>query len=123
MNLIHSLRRAAAAPCLAALLLASATAHAQSPAAPAESPPAASAPGDAEAADLSEGEIVRWDPRTLRVTLRHGEIRNLGMPPMTMVFRVQDASVLGSLQPGDKVRFRAVQLGGAYQVAHIEKAQ
>ncbi|MFI8617635.1 copper-binding protein [Acidovorax sp. NPDC077693] len=73
-------------------------------------------------APLSEGEITRWDPRTLRVTLRHGEIQNLQMPPMTMVFRVQDAGVVGSLQAGDKVRFRAEQVGGAYQVVHIEKA-
>ncbi|KQO12536.1 hypothetical protein ASF11_16050 [Acidovorax sp. Leaf76] len=73
-------------------------------------------------APLSEGEITRWDPRTLRVTLRHGEIQNLQMPPMTMVFRVQDAGVVGSLQAGDKVRFRAEQVGGAYHVVHIEKA-
>lgn len=71
---------------------------------------------------LSDGEITRWDPRTLRVTLRHGEIKNLEMPPMTMVFRVRDPGVVGSLQPGDKVRFRAELVGGAYHVVHIEKA-
>ncbi|KQO24322.1 copper-binding protein [Acidovorax sp. Leaf78] len=81
--------------------------------------PASAAPQ----APLSEGEITRWDPRTLRVTLRHGEIQNLQMPPMTMVFRVQDAGVVGGLQAGDKVRFRAEQVGGAYHVVHIEKAQ
>ena len=73
-------------------------------------------------ADLSEGEITRWDPRTLRVTLRHGDIKNLGMPPMTMVFRVADASVLGEFKPGDKVRFRAERINGAYHVQQIEKA-
>lgn len=83
--------------------------------------PAVTAPSAAQA-DLSEGEITRWDPRTLRVTLRHGEIKNLDMPPMTMVFRVQDASVLGELKPGDKVRFRAEQVNGAYHVQRIEKA-
>ncbi|OZA55774.1 MAG: hypothetical protein B7X79_13685, partial [Acidovorax sp. 17-64-282] len=45
----------------------------------------------ADQGDLSDGEITRWDPRTGKVTLRHGEIKNLGMPPMTMVFRVTDA--------------------------------
>lgn len=73
-------------------------------------------------ADLSEGEITRWDPRTLRLTLKHGEIKNLEMPPMTMVFRVADASVVGDLKPGDKVRFRAEQVSGAYHVQRIEKA-
>lgn len=73
-------------------------------------------------AELSEGEITRWDPRTLRLTLKHGEIKNLGMPAMTMVFRVADASVVGDLKPGDKVRFRAEQISGAYHVQRIEKA-
>jgi Cu/Ag efflux protein CusF len=73
-------------------------------------------------AELSEGEITRWDPRTLRVTLKHGEIKNLEMPPMTMVFRVADAGVVGDLKPGDKVRFRAEQISGAYHVQRIEKA-
>ena len=44
------------------------------------------------------------------------------MPPMTMVFRVADASVVGDLKPGDKVRFRAEQVNGAYHVKQIEKA-
>ena len=78
--------------------------------------------GTADSIALSEGEIIRWDARTLRVTLRHGEIKNLEMPPMTMVFRVQDAGVLGELKPGDKVRFRAEQVNGVYHVTRIEKA-
>ena len=44
------------------------------------------------------------------------------MPPMTMVFRVADAGVVGDLKPGDKVRFRAEQVSGAYHVQRIEKA-
>ena len=76
----------------------------------------------AQQTPLSDGEITRWDPRTLRLTLKHGEIKNLEMPPMTMVFRVQDASVVGDLKPGDKVRFQAEQANGAYHVKRIEKA-
>ncbi len=83
--------------------------------------PAATA-SPAPQAELSEGEITRWDPRTLRLTLKHGEIKNLEMPPMTMVFRVADAGVVGDLKPGDKVRFRAEQANGAYHVQRIEKA-
>ena len=76
----------------------------------------------ADSGDLSEGEITRWDARTLKVTLRHGEIKNLGMPPMSMVFRVQDTSVVGALKPGDKVRFRAEQVDGVYTVTRLEAA-
>lgn len=108
------------------LLLGTGTAWAQAPAAAASDShsshhtEATAAP--APQADLSEGEITRWDPRTLRLTLKHGEIKNLEMPPMTMVFRVADASVVGDLKPGDKVRFRAEQVSGTYHVQRIEKA-
>ena len=77
----------------------------------------------ADQSDLSEGEITRWDPRTGKVTLRHGEIKNLGMPPMTMVFRAEDASMLAPFKPGDKVRFRAEQRTGAYIVTRMEAAR
>ncbi|OJU06442.1 MAG: hypothetical protein BGN90_15500 [Acidovorax sp. 65-7] len=108
------------------LVLGTGSALAQAPAAAAADshsshhPAAAASP--APQGELSEGEITRWDPRTLRLTLKHGEIQNLEMPPMTMVFRVADASVVGDLKPGDKVRFRAEQISGAYHVQRIEKA-
>ena len=108
------------------LVLGTGSALAQAPAAAAadshSSHHPAAAASTAPQAELSEGEITRWDPRTLRLTLKHGEIKNLEMPPMTMVFRVADASVVGDLKPGDKVRFRAEQISGAYHVQRIEKA-
>ena len=75
----------------------------------------------ADADDLTGGEITRLDAKALKVTLRHGEIKNLNMPGMTMVFRVQDAALLGPLRAGDKVRFRAEQIRGAYVVTRIER--
>ena len=108
------------------LILGAGPARAQAPAAATSDSHSSHYPAAAASttpqAELSEGEITRWDPRTLRLTLKHGEIKNLEMPPMTMVFRVSDASVLGDLQPGDKVRFRAEQVSGAYHVQRIEKA-
>ena len=108
------------------LVLGTGCALAQAPAAAAadshSSHHPAAAASTAPQAELSEGEITRWDPRTLRLTLKHGEIKNLEMPPMTMVFRVADAGVVGDLKPGDKVRFRAEQVSGAYHVQRIEKA-
>ena len=77
----------------------------------------------ADQSELSEGEITRWDPRTLKVTLRHGEIKNLEMPPMTMVFRVNDASMLAPFQPGDKVRFRVERRSTGYFITRIEAAR
>ena len=93
------------------------------PVAPAQQAAETPAATPEDANELSEGEITRWDARTLKLTLRHGEIKNLGMPPMSMVFRVQDTSVVGALKPGDKVRFRAEQVDGVYTVNRIEAAQ
>ena len=105
----------------AAALLTSSPAWAQAPAADSHSAhhPAA----NEQQADLSEGEVIRVDAAALKVTLRHGELKNLNMPPMTMVFRVQDAALLAPLKAGDKVRFRAEQVKGAYYATRIEKAQ
>ena len=109
------------------LVLGTGSALAQAPAAAAADshsshhPAAAASP--APQAELSEGEITRWDPRTLRLTLKHGEIKNLEMPPMTMVFRVTDASMLAPFKPGDKVRFRVEQRTGAYIVTRMEAAR
>ena len=70
---------------------------------------------------LSEGEIRRVDKSAGKVTLKHGEIRNLDMPPMTMVFAVPDKALLEPLQAGDKVRFVAAQdATGRYIVTRIE---
>ena len=71
---------------------------------------------------LSEGEIRRLDPETGKLTIRHGEIRNLDMPPMTMVFQVADEELLSGRQVGDKVRFAAEQIAGALVVTRIEEA-
>ena len=70
--------------------------------------------------DLSEGEVTRWDARTSKVTLRHGELKNLGMPPMTMVFQLRVAAPEPALKAGDKVRFRAEQDQGAFVVTQLE---
>jgi Cu(I)/Ag(I) efflux system periplasmic protein CusF len=74
----------------------------------------------ATAGDMSEAEVRKVDKENRKLTLKHGEIRNLDMPPMTMVFQVQDAALLERVKAGDKVRFKAEKLGGAYTVTAIE---
>lgn len=81
--------------------------------------PAATA---AAAAELTRAEVRKVDRATGKLTLRHEEIRNLGMPPMTMVFQVARPALLDGLQAGDPVRFAADKIGGAYTVTRIEKA-
>jgi Cu/Ag efflux protein CusF len=74
------------------------------------------------AAPLAEGEVRRIDKEANKLTIRHGPLANLDMPPMTMVFQVKDPALLQGLKPGDKIRFQADKVGGAYTVTHIEPA-
>jgi Cu/Ag efflux protein CusF len=106
---------------LAAVLLltvGSAATAAQGAANPPVSP---TAPGsNAASAELADGEVRRVDRETRKITLRHGEIKSLDMPPMTMVFRVSDDALLEKLKPGDRVRFNAQLVDGNYTVTRIE---
>lgn len=84
----------------------------------------AGGPTQAKAAPaLADGEVRRVDRAQGRVTLRHGPIESLNMPPMTMVFRVQDPAWLEGLKPGDNIRFQAERIDGAYTVTRLEKLQ
>jgi len=97
-------------PLLAATFIAS-TAHAE----PASAPAAA-----ARKAPMSEAVVRKVDPSAGKITLRHGPIANLDMPPMTMVFQVSEPALLGNVKAGDTVRFSAEKIGGAYTVTAIE---
>lgn len=54
----------------------------------------------------------RLDKDGGRVTLKHGEIKSLDMPPMTMVFGVRERAMLDKVKVGDKIRFRVVNEAG-----------
>jgi Cu(I)/Ag(I) efflux system periplasmic protein CusF len=69
-----------------------------------------------------DGEVKKVDKATGRITLKHGDIKHLDMPPMTMVFRVSDPKLLDSVAVGDKVRFAADKVGGNYTVTALSKA-
>lgn len=72
---------------------------------------------------LTVGEVKRVDLDGGKVTIKHGEIKNLDMPPMTMVFVAKDRSQLASLKAGDKVNFVATNEAGKYIAAEIQVAQ
>ena len=71
---------------------------------------------------LTDGEVRKVDKETGKLTLKHGVIKNLDMPAMTMVFQVKDKTVLDKLQPGDKVKFKALNEDGKFTATEIEKA-
>lgn len=69
---------------------------------------------------MSEGEIKKVDKAAGKITIKHGELKNLAMPGMTMAFRVKDAAMLDQVKPGDKVSFIADKVGAQLVVSKIE---
>ncbi|WP_269531403.1 copper-binding protein [Chitinimonas sp. BJYL2] len=72
---------------------------------------------------LAEGEVRKIDLAQQKITLKHSDLPNLGMPPMTMVFKVKDPALLTQVKVGDKVRFHAEKLPEGYTVMSIQVAQ
>jgi Cu(I)/Ag(I) efflux system periplasmic protein CusF len=77
----------------------------------------------AASSKMTEGDALKVDTTTGKVTLRHGPIQNLGMPGMTMMFPVSDKKMLASIKDGDKVRFRAERRNGTIVVTEIVSAR
>ncbi len=84
--------------------------------------PRAHAQATAAASDWAEAEVRKVDREGNKLTLKHGEIKSLDMPPMTMVFVARDKALLEGLQPGSKIRFRAAKDKGQYMVLELQKA-
>ena len=77
----------------------------------------------APAGDMIDGEIRRVDKDAKKITIKHGPLEKLEMPAMTMVFQVSDPAILDQVKAGDKVKFQAEKVGGAFTVTKIEPAQ
>ncbi|MFZ4289509.1 copper-binding protein [Variovorax sp. HJSM1_2] len=72
---------------------------------------------------LSDGEVRKIDLDQGKITLRHGPLQNLDMPAMTMVFKTADAKLLLGINEGDKVKFTAEKLNGAFTITAIRVAR
>jgi Cu/Ag efflux protein CusF len=73
-------------------------------------------------AELTEGEVRKVDKSAGKITVKHGEIKNLDMPSMTMVFVAADPAMLEKVKQGDKVRFRAEDKSGQLTITEIQAA-
>ena len=58
-----------------------------------------------------------------KITLKHGDIKHMDMPGMTMVFTASDKRLLVNVKPGDKVKFMVVNEGGKMVVTDIQPAR
>jgi Cu/Ag efflux protein CusF len=93
-----------------------------SPRADAEQPSGGHAGHAGDPAAVSEGVVLSVDRAARMVSISHGPLRNLGMPPMTMGFQVADPAMFDRLKTGDRVKFHANAVGGVFTATSIEIA-
>jgi Cu(I)/Ag(I) efflux system periplasmic protein CusF len=78
---------------------------------------------DPAASELTAGEVRKVDKDNKKLTIKHGPLKNLDMPGMTMVFGVKDDAMLDKVETGAKVRFLAEKVDGKIVVTKIESAR
>ena len=79
--------------------------------------------GQTMAVEPTKGEVRKVDRKGRKITLKHGEIKNLGMAPMAMQFEVRNRALIDKLKVGDKVKFKAIYQGGKYVATEIRPAK
>jgi len=77
----------------------------------------------AAAAQMADGLVKKVNKSSGKVTVAHGPMPNLGMQAMTMIYRVKEAAWLDQMKEGDKIRFMADKVSGAYTIVHFEAAK
>jgi Cu/Ag efflux protein CusF len=76
-----------------------------------------------QAKAMSDGVVRRIDAANGNITLKHGPLVNLDMPPMTMVFRARPPELLNGVKVGDAVKFHAEEIDGTLTVTAIQSAR
>ena len=72
---------------------------------------------------MTEGVVKKVDKAGGKLTLTHGPIENLGMPGMTMAFKLRSPASADSVKTGDKVRFVADYVGGEVVIVRLESVK
>lgn len=76
----------------------------------------------AASADMTDGEIRKVDKDNKKLTIKHGDIKSLDMPGMTMVFQVRDPALVEQVKAGDRIRFRAEKGASGFVVTELQPA-
>jgi Cu(I)/Ag(I) efflux system protein CusF len=71
-------------------------------------------------ADMTDGEIRKVDKDNKKLTIKHGDIKNLDMPGMTMVFQLRDPAMVEQVKVGDKIRFKVEKTGSGFVVTELQ---
>ncbi len=72
------------------------------------------------AAEFTKATVKKVDAKSKKVTLIHEELKDLEMPAMTMVFRVQDDGMLEKLKEGANIEFVAERVNGKLTVTQVK---
>lgn len=76
--------------------------------------------GAAGAQEYTAGEVTKIDAAQKKITIKHGELKNLDMPGMTMVFAAGDDTMLTNLKAGQKIQFTADRVNGRLTVTAVK---
>lgn len=71
-------------------------------------------------AEMASGTIKKVDAAQKKITIKHGELKDLEMPAMTMVFAAGDAVDVTKLKAGQKVKFMASRVNGRLTVTEVK---
>jgi len=82
--------------------------------------PMQKAGGQSMTMSMADGVVRRIDLSNGKITLKHGPIASIDMPPMTMVYLVRPPALLNKVKVGDKVKFQAEEVNGNYIVTALE---
>ena len=77
--------------------------------------------GGASGAEYTKGTIKKVNLKSKKVTIIHEELTNLGMPAMTMVFRLKDESMLEKMKAGNNIEFVAERVKGKLTVVELKQ--
>lgn len=82
--------------------------------------PAAVAAPAARPDAVSEGVVKKINRLAGEVTIAHGPLANLGMGPMTMLFRLKSPVLVDGVKEGNRIRFVAESANGELTVVALQ---
>jgi len=74
----------------------------------------------AAAETFTKGVVKKIDAKAGKVTIIHEELVDLGMPAMTMVFRVAEAAMLKMLSEGQEIEFVVARVEGKLTITKLQ---
>jgi Cu/Ag efflux protein CusF len=77
--------------------------------------------GESGMAMDATGVVQQIKPGEGKVKIKHGPVDRLGMPAMTMVFKVEDVAMLENIEKGQSVGFIVDNSSGGFLITHLMK--